>query len=57
VLVAVRGQGDQRFELADRIEPGSDRAAVVASPALCGKRGVHAVEQRQVEDLDDGIAA
>ena len=57
MLVAVAGQRDQRFDLADRLQPDAHRVAVMTTPAFRRERGVHAVEQRQIEDRDDEVAS
>ena len=55
MLVAVAGQRDQRFDLADRFQPDAHRVAVMTAPAFRGERDVHAVEQRQIQDRDDEL--
>src|SRR5260370_28362707 len=57
VLVAVGGEGEKGFDLADRVQPGADGGPVGGAPGLGRVGDLNHVEQRDVEKAHEGAVA
>ena len=55
VLVAVAGEGEERFDFADCREPGADGGSVGGAPGLGCIGDLNHVHQRDVENAHEGV--
>ena len=55
VLVAVAGEGEERFGFAGGFQPGADRGSVGGAPGFGGVGGLDYVHERNVEAAHEGI--